>query len=58
MNLLELIKDDRGMEMVLHLHHVTDDKVVFCYQNLIDYVNRVGIDEAYSNYLKQKEIKE
>ena len=57
MNIETLIKDDRGLEMVLHLHKVSDDKIVYTYQSLLYYVDRVGIDEAYKQYQKQKEVK-
>ena len=54
MNIEELVKDERGLEMVLSLHKVTDNNIVFCYDNLTKYVSEVGIEEAYDKYCLQR----
>jgi len=54
MNIEELIKDERGLEMILNLHSVTNDNIIFCYDNLTRYVSEVGIEEAYNKYCLQR----
>lgn len=50
MNLDELLKDERGLEMVKAFHKLSEDRIVFTYQELVDYVNNNGMDEAYKQY--------
>ena len=56
MNFETLIKNVKGLEMVVGLFKIDPDKIVYTYQSLLYYVDRVGIDEAYAQYQKQKEV--
>ena len=51
MNIETQIKDERGLEMVVGLFKLKPEHIIYTYQNLLEYVNRVGIDEAYNKYI-------
>jgi len=51
MNIETLIKDERGLEMVVGLFKVNHEHIIYTHQNLLEYVNRVGIEEAYNKYI-------
>lgn len=55
LTLIDLVYDEKGFEMVQAFHKGTEDNLVFCYQNLLDYVNTYGIEEAYSQYKTMKD---
>jgi len=50
MNLTELVNDDRGYEMLQVFRDKDSPDLIKSYSQILEYVNRVGIDEAYAQY--------
>ena len=54
-NLMTLIEDSRGLEMLQLIANATHDRVLYAYDEIVKYVNLNGLDETYSQYLAIKD---
>ena len=59
MNLQEILKDTRGREMISQFKSYSHKDRCIYYNNLIEYINHNGIEEAYLQYqaIQNKRVK-